>query len=350
MLRQHFFSLFLIVLIASLTLAPIASNVLLPNSGDIINHLSAIVQAKMALAEGQFPIRVMPFLNARLRYPFYQFYSPTANMFAGMIFWITPSNPYIAFKCSVWFASLLGGIYMYRLSNILVNAKYAALAASAVYMTSPYYLIVLDHLYDFTESVALGFLPVVLFYTVQFFYSPKNLKLFLMSALVWYLLATIHLITFLYASITVALLLTLFTLTRRSYWRNLQSVGASFVLAFFLCAWYLIPVMLLKKYLRVELYYGTQALLNGYGTNLSSLLLPFANISDSLPSSKHITNVLLRIQPNLGLALLMGICASVYIFFKNEKITAPAYHWLRRFIFGLCCRVFLPWVNTVGGC
>ena len=50
-------------------LAPLASNQILPSAPDHANHTAIIVQARKAIEEGQFPLRVAPWQHEGLRYP-----------------------------------------------------------------------------------------------------------------------------------------------------------------------------------------------------------------------------------------------------------------------------------------
>src|SRR6185437_15679374 len=85
-------------LLALALFSPIASNEYIPDSADFSNHIVNIIQAKQALHEGQFPVRVAPSLYDGWRYPYYQFYSPFVYTLAGAIhYWLTPDNPFIAF-------------------------------------------------------------------------------------------------------------------------------------------------------------------------------------------------------------------------------------------------------------
>src|SRR5271163_4175184 len=80
-------------------LAPMASNTVLPAAPDHPNHTASIVQAKMALDEGQFPLKVAPFEHVGLRYPLFQFYSQTPYLIGGLIYkYVTPKNPWLALK------------------------------------------------------------------------------------------------------------------------------------------------------------------------------------------------------------------------------------------------------------
>lgn len=311
----------LLAAIATLVLLPLSSNTAIPNIQDYFNHITAIVQAKMALAEGQFPLRVMPLQYDGLRYPYFQFYSPTSHLIAAFVYrWLTPSNPYLAYKFTIWCALVCGGIYMYRLAFWLVNSFAAALLASVVYLTSPYYIIVVDHLGAFNEAIALGILPAVLFYTLKRFYFPAENKTLLQASLAWYLLATVHTITFFYASIFSAILLIHGTLKNHRYLKNLMGVGIAYGLACLLAMWFLGPLVLTEKYLVIASQYGISYLFDNYHPSILSLISPTQIFSTGLKDN----NISTRIHPGLGLPMLMaaGFCLYVILSRKhsNNKI------------------------------
>ena len=54
-------------------LAPLASDTVMPIDGQHTAHTAAIVQAHLALAQGQFPIRVAPWQHQGWQYPLFQF-------------------------------------------------------------------------------------------------------------------------------------------------------------------------------------------------------------------------------------------------------------------------------------
>lgn len=74
---------FLYGIIAFGLLEPIASNSILPSAPDHPNHVAPIIQAKKALEEGTFPIRVAPWQHNGWRYPVFQFYSQLPHIVGG---------------------------------------------------------------------------------------------------------------------------------------------------------------------------------------------------------------------------------------------------------------------------
>ena len=96
--------------VATALLSPLQSNEFFPSTGEIGNHMGFIVQAKTALDEGQFPIRIAPFQHHGWRYPAFQFYSPFPYIVGALAMkWLAPQNPLIAFKAVMWLALFCGG-------------------------------------------------------------------------------------------------------------------------------------------------------------------------------------------------------------------------------------------------
>ncbi|TAK72025.1 MAG: hypothetical protein EPO11_10605 [Gammaproteobacteria bacterium] len=298
-------------LLAAALLAPIASETAIPNLGDYIIHLAAVIQAKMGWMEGQFPLRVMPMELSGWRYPFYQFSSPTTYMIAGLIYqWLTPANPLIAIKITIWLGLFLGGLYMNRLAYWLVPSKPAALLASVVYLFAPYHIIIVNHLGSLNEIVALGILPAALYYTLQRYYHPADDKTLLQLGFIWYLLITIHIVTFIYTSFFFAILFFLITCKNPTRFRSLLSVGTAYCFGCLLAIWFLAPIFLLEKYFILSSTYNNPAYLRLFHPFLSQLLFPAASITTGYKSS-----ALMTIHPAVGWPIILaaGICFYAYL-------------------------------------
>lgn len=315
--RQNLLLLLLFATIATALLASLASNTYIPQITDIANHIAAIAQAKMALAEGQFPLRVAPLEQEGWRYPFYQFYSTSSYTLAGLISqWLNISNPFIAYKLTIWCALVAGGIYMYRLAFWFVESYPAAILASIAYLTAPYYSIVINHMGGFNEAIALGILPAVLYYTLQRYYHRTTDTFLLQAGLAWYLLATVHLITFFYTSLFVATLLICLTYRNLKHWKNLISAAIAYAFGCFLAMWYLAPIALLAKYFVVARTFDNRTfVIDAHAPFLSSLLSPAANITNGGADLSSI------IHPALGMPMLMAIGICIYAF-ATKSITA----------------------------
>ena len=330
--RQQILTVILIALVATMLFAPIASNSEAPYLLDYFNHLAAIAQAKLALIEGQFPLRVAPTGNNGWRYPYFQFYSPLSYTIAGLIYrWLTPTQPFLAYKITIWCAAVIGGIYMNRLTYWFTKSRPVALLTSVAYLTAPYYIITIDHLGGFNEAIALGMVPVVLYYTWQRFFRPTSNVLLLQTSLAWFALATIHLITFAYLSFFLALLLLLITLRNPRHWLHLVNAGIAYGFGCLLAMWYLAPAILLGERLVIATTFADLAQ-KAYGVSLAALLSPTAMISDMTSqsiSSNGIVATLSLIHPNLSAPILLGVAISLYaVINRSLSVNKRFDYWL----------------------
>lgn len=297
-------------LIAIAITAPISSITHVPNLADLINHLGLIIQAKAGIAEGQFPLRVTPIEQFGWRYPVFQFYSSTTYTFAGLIYYfLTPNNPLIAFKITLWLGLVCGGFYMYRLAYWFVGVEISAVLAGVVYLFAPYMIIIINHLGSLNEVVALGILPAALYYSILRYFNSQKTSLLLQSALAWYLIATIHIITFIYGLLFLALFLLFITIKNRKRWKSLVSVGMGVAFACLLAMWYLAPIALLEKYFYIHGTYSDSEFMRQHHPLLSQLLFSSASLTTGYKSS-----ALLTIHPAVGWPILIGVLVSFYAF------------------------------------
>jgi hypothetical protein len=331
LLRDRLLLLMLFGAIGAMILSNLSSNEQVPNLTSFFDNVAAIVQAKMALAQGQFPLRAAVYGFSDWHYPLFQFNSPTSYTLAGLIYrFICPNNPFIAFKLTIWCALLCGGIYMYRLVCWMCQSKPAAVLASIMYLTSPYYIIVINHLGDFNEAIALGILPAVVFYTLQRYFHPSENKTLLQTSLAWYLLATVHVITFFYTSAFVGLFILLLTVKNPKSSLNLVDTLIAYLFGCLLALWYLGPVFMLQNYLNIDSMATNGEIFSAYRPYLAHLLSPVQNILAGVKvAGTEITGVPL-LHPNLGFPLLFAVIVGVYSFFspaKNDN-THPMKAWL----------------------
>src|SRR5260370_32200053 len=87
----------------------------MPETGaqDLAKHVSVIVEARNALAEGQFPVRVAPNQNRGERYAIFQFYGNLPYTAGGLLF-PAGGNPYDALKVVGGLARALGRVFTFR--------------------------------------------------------------------------------------------------------------------------------------------------------------------------------------------------------------------------------------------
>lgn len=299
--------------IAATLLAPIASNLYAPSNTMLFNNIALIYYAKMALTEGHYFIQDVIINNNGLHYPFYQFYSPTTYELTGFIYrWITPSNPFIAYKIILWLSLVLGGIYMQRLSFWFLRSIPAAALTSLLYLTSPYYIVSITHSFDLSQSIALGIMPIFIYYIFYCYCYSAPIKNILLASILGYFLITIHLMTFFYTSFTLFAVLLLVTVKNTRYWKKLILVVFCFSLASSLSTWYLAPVLLLKYNAHNYSFFSNASFSGQIFTSILSLVISGANyIKDIniLTPDKTILAV--------GLPILFSIFICCYILLKK---------------------------------
>lgn len=78
----------LILIIIISIMSPLGSNIPVESPAkDLLNHISGIVEAKNALLEGQFPIRVAPTALDGIKYPIFQFNGNFPYTLGGFFFY-----------------------------------------------------------------------------------------------------------------------------------------------------------------------------------------------------------------------------------------------------------------------
>ncbi|MDR3492008.1 MAG: hypothetical protein P4M12_08215 [Gammaproteobacteria bacterium] len=321
---------FLFGIISALLLLPFASTTLIPFYTDMLNHIVLIMQAKSALAAGQFPLRTSV-LNSLLQlpYPTYQFYSPTSYTIAALIDkWITNGNAFAALKLTLWSAFLISAMYMYALTRYIFHSKPAAIIAAVIYLCSPYAIFSLHYMHLFNETLAACLIPAVLYYTLKRFYHTQDSNYFIPMALTWYLLITIHIITFIYTSLFVGMLLLALTIKDKHHTKNLLSTGLTYVFSLMLAAWFLIPAYLLSNYFNIH----SSLYISGMMKNAPSIL--------TIMGLTHSTGTF----PTIGWPLFISIGILLYTAIKKKLGTQHhELYWLPALSILFLIAIFLIW-------
>jgi hypothetical protein len=337
---QHAILIFIFfALIAISAMTELASNTYMPYIGDITNHLNAIYHAKYALAEGQILLRDLPNLGTEWRYPLYQFYSPTSYAFAGCIYrWLTPDNPFLAYKVTLWCLLVLGGTYMYRLSYWLLGSKHASLLAGVAYILAPYNILTIAQTGGFNESCGLSLIPVLVFYTFKRYFHPNKPQYLVVNAVCWYALATTHLITFTYTSLFLGLLMLIVTLRNKNHLRHLSSVGIAYLFALLLSMWFIAPIISIGKLLNLHSTFNNPDTFFSLRSNLLSLTSLVAN---HLTSGK---GIFFDIMPNVGWTFLFGAGTTAYIYLQGLSYRSNrAQFWTPYFLVVFCFAFICVW-------
>jgi hypothetical protein len=302
-------------IIALSLLAPLNSNRYLPESPDFSNHVAGIVQAKMALTEGQFPLRTAPWQDQGWGNAFFQFYGPLPYLLGGAVYkWVIHSNPFIAYKIIIWSALLLAGIYLFRLVSWLTHSRPVAILASIVYLASPYLLININIRGDFTESIAQCLIPIILYYTLRYYSKPQDFKRGIATAVIWSALITTHITTFVYSSLFIGLFLLLITLMTENRWKNLIYTGLIYFYSCVLTSWYLVPIILTKKYLFINNQLGNPTD-SAWLTPLPTLLSITAVSPMPLPGNGELS---IPLYAAIGWPILMAVGVIIYLLLEKK--------------------------------
>lgn len=325
--------------LATAFLSPLASNTVLPSAPDLPNHVASVVQAKMALDEGQFPLRVAPWQHNGWRYPLFQFYSQLPYFSAGVLYkWIVPSNPYVACKIILWFALFLSGFFIFLLTRRLTNSYPNAILSGAVYMSAPYFLINIHARGAFTEAVAQGILPIVLYSNWRCFVTP-GLKWVVFSGLSWYALAVTHNITFIYSSLFLGMMFFAGGGKGRKAFRRFLRLGLGYGLGILLALYFLYPV-LSSSYLTIRSLL-TNPFDSRWLTPLSSLFSPVSVPPE--PATGRLTTPFLH--PAIGWQLLspFGILCFFKFYDRKKYRRLPLVPFLDALLALFVLVVFMVW-------
>ena len=311
-------------------LAPLASNTVLTAAGEFVFHTAGIVEGKLALKQVQFPIRVLPWQQQGLQQlPYFQFYSPGAYIFGGLVNTVI-SNPYLAYKFSIWIILVIAASYMYLLSLKFTQSRPIAILTGIVYISSPYFLININTHAAYTEVLAQGLIPITLYYSLKTYIEQYSIKFFSITAVLWCTLLMMHLITFLYTTLFTGILFLLSTLFGLSSWKKLIFLGLAFGVGCLLSSWHLMPLIFEAKYLIIHRYVG-----NPIGSNWLTPIASLLSISaiSPIPILREALNpgnnsVPVPLYPALGWPILIGVGVICYLFSQKQIMRTSKYNIL----------------------
>jgi hypothetical protein len=269
-------------LLALAMMGPLAPRAL-PVTGayDICNHVSGIVEAKNALQEGQFPIRVPPRQSNNERFPLFQFYGNFPYTLGGALYLVTQIDPYTIWKSVVAASLICGGFFTYRSVRALTRQNLPALAAGVVFLTAPYMLTDIHGRAAFPEVVSFGLLPMVFYFAWRSF-AARSWGAVLASGTSWCLLTLSHNITFLYGSLFIGLFFISYLRWQRRLVGRCLRVGIGYGLGLLLASWYLVPQQMIVPHFGPGLFHPVQN--QAWLTPLAVLLAPSVALPDHLDS------------------------------------------------------------------
>jgi hypothetical protein len=314
--------LYLVVAVAVMSpLAPEAP----PESGadDLGNHVSGIIEARHALEEGQFPIRVAPHQNLQTRYPIFQFYGNLPFTVGGLLYRATDFNPYLIWKLVVTASVVVGGFFTYCCGRRLTRQTLPAVVAGAMFITAPYLLTDIHGRFAYPETISFALIPAVFFYAMRCFVSRTAWPV-LAGGVCWSCLALSHGVTFLYASLFFGLFFLSFTSVRRKSIARVLRVGLAYALGLCLTAWYIAPQRLLVPHLAGGLLFPVFDC--AWLTLLGVLLAP------TVVCPVHLPTPYIDIPQHFGLQVGWPILAAVGLALASLWSPFAALHGRRAFL------------------
>jgi hypothetical protein len=219
-------------------------------AGDLSMAMTMIAEARDALREGQFPVRVSPHLHEGARYPLFQYYGNFPYTVTGFLCSFPGVGPFLAWKIVALASLIAGGFFVLRLAYLLSRNFPASVLAGVLFQVSPYLLTDLYARGAFTEFTAFNLLPAAFYFTFCCFRLPRA-RYIVACAVTWSLIAFTHNITYLYGVLFATLLFL-------GYWRTPRLLPRLFRLALagalhaMLIVWYVVPQFRTVEFLRIQ--------------------------------------------------------------------------------------------------
>lgn len=329
---KHILIVSLYGFVAFCLLIPLMPDDRMGDAPDFPNHVAAIIQAKIAIEQGQFPIRTAPLQHFGWQYPNFQYYSNLPYTVAGYIYkYISLTNPYWVFKFLCWVSLTISAVYIYKLTKFLIDLETAALLSGTVYMCAPYFLVNILARGAWTEVIAQGIIPIVLYYSFRCYYSP-GIKYIVSASLAWFALATTHIITFVFSGLFIGLLFLIIVIFQKDFNRSIRIIklGASVLLGCCLSAYFLAPIIL-RPSLTIDDSIVKSPFENVCTTPLSSLLSPISSTPQGCAGTRGLS-------PSIGWPILISWLLSTYLLvFRRPKINSV---FINKAVFYACYIIF----------
>jgi len=201
------------------------------------------------ILQGYFPPRWEPNMVGGFGYPFFDFYAPFSYWLAE-IFHLLGFGLIWSVKLTFFVGIFISGLGMYLLVLNLFKHKLAALASALVYMTFPYHLIDIYTRGNLAEATVFAILPFCLLAFYKLIKEPQ-IKYLILSGFTLALIFLTHNITGLYfLPILIAWLV--FWVAKTKNWSKFHLVLIALLVGFLLSAFFVVPALLDKKFVRTE--------------------------------------------------------------------------------------------------
>lgn len=285
-------------------------------SHDGLIHIQRIEQYKTTLMFGQIPPRLTSNFDYSLGFPMFvaNYHLPYAISSAVMFI---SDNPVFAFKVTMSISFLLSGIFMFLFLKSL-GSNLGAFLGALVFTYSPYRFANLYTRGAFGESVALMFVPAVLFFLKKIADQKRTSLVNVIGlSLTLFGLITSHTIIFLIFSPLILFCLIWWKTSRK----KLAIIFTSFLLGLSASAFQILPIAFERKYLTIE-----QSFFNLYPDHLLNIFqilrIPSPGVNIGTPFQLGLGNLfvlavmvlsLIWIKKKIFVALSLFLSATIFI-------------------------------------
>lgn len=277
---------------------------------EINAFVAGVVEARNAMLEGQFPVRVTPNQNGGTRYPMFQFYANLPYAVSALPTLIPGVGPYTGWKAMMLAALLCGGIYTFRTTLLLTGHPTAAAWAGAVFLTAPYLFTDIRGRGAVSEAVAFNLVPAAIYYTLRCLRSRKW-RLVPPCAIAWSAVALSHNITYLYGVVFAALLVLSYLRPRRQFALRIARLLLAGVLHAALVLWYFLPQTLVMRDLEITATLGESPAWSARLATLPMLLWPVQRTPDESTTP--------RLGLQIGWPILLAVIAAVPLLLASAR-------------------------------
>lgn len=205
-------------------------------------------QMEKCLQEGQIPCRWAPDLGAGYGQPLYNFYS-VFPYYLGIIFRLFGISLIDITKILFFLALILAAIFMYILTKEFFG-RFAGAVAASFYALAPYHAVEIYVRGALTEAWAVAFFPLV-FWAIYKLIREEKFPFFLVSiASLAFLFLSHNIMTLVFTPL--AFVWGIYWVVQDQRWGRSLLLGAVFVWAVALAAFFLLPAFFEKSLVKIE--------------------------------------------------------------------------------------------------
>ena len=202
-------------------------------------HIIRLVEMRKCFSDFQIPCRWVPDMGWGNGMPLFNFYGVFTYYLGAIISYFIG---YIATAKLLFFVALTFGSYGVYLLVKELWGKYAGLTSAVLYLFAPYKALDVYVRGALTESMALAIIPFVLYFGYK-----KNYKLFILTLFLF--LITHNIMTIIFLPVV---LVWMFYFLYFNKFKDLKLVILSFILAFGLSSFFILPAFLEKDLVQTE--------------------------------------------------------------------------------------------------